>query len=268
MASHFSSIGLNLNNEDDFSNYFKLAYENGEKIKTKLGTYITWYIGNGIELWGQLDKNNTAIGMNPHFSGKSKIKVRVDSIVKRDNDNVLDGALYCWAEPKENEDDSGIYPFVFDTPDMATYGDIKVPQIVTAQITGFAHEVSAYKDDEEFSNSQKSEPKFAPESFIPAGLFSPDGNSAAPPQAMAILTGHVTETSRLKNPHTNIEFIYAKVNSLGGEFDIVVDPEILNGDICVNGIVSGMFWLSGRVLDYNKTGKNGKLSLFSFFNKK
>lgn len=125
MASHFSSIGLNLNNQDDFSNYFNLAYKNGEKIRTKLGTYITWHIGNGVELWGQLDKNNTAIGMNPHFSGKSKIKVRVDSIVKRDNDNVLDGALYCWAEPKENEDGSGIYPFVFDTPDMATYGDLK-----------------------------------------------------------------------------------------------------------------------------------------------
>lgn len=85
---------------------------------------------------------------------------------------------------------------------------------------------------------------------------------------MAILTGHVTETSRLKNPHTNVEFIYAKVNSLGGEFDIVVDPEILNGDICVNGVVSGMFWLSGRVIDYDRPEKNGKLFLFRFFNKK
>lgn len=154
MASHFSSIGLKIKDQQDFLEYFKLAYVNGEKIKTNSGTYIKWNVGNGIELWGQLDKKNSAIGLNPHFSGKSTLKIRIESMVKREDDTVLDGALYCWADPVEDEQD-GIYPFILDLPDMATYGDILLPQIVTAQITGFAHEITAYKNDQDFENSQK-----------------------------------------------------------------------------------------------------------------
>ncbi|HEX9061478.1 MAG TPA: hypothetical protein VF941_14955 [Clostridia bacterium] len=263
MASHFSSIGLNVTEQKDFENYFELAYQNGEKIKTKLGTYVKWHIGDGIELWGQLDSNNMAVGMNPHFSGTSRIKIRACEKIKRDNDSVLDGALYCWAAPDESGE--GQYPFVFDIPDMAAYGDVDLPKIFTAQITGFAHEISAYKDDEEFEKSQETKPKFASESFIPAGLFSPDGNETVPPRAMAVFTGHVIETRTVTNQHTNLEFIYARIKTLGGEFDIVVDPHILEGRICVNGVVSGMFWLSGRLIEDDITKKEEKDSKFSFF---
>lgn len=270
MATHFSSIGLKITEQKDFSNYFELAYKNGTKIKTKLGTYVKWHIGCGIELWGQIDTKNSAIGMNPHFSGTSRIKIRIEKKIKRDNDTVLDGALYCWADPKEGEED-GTYPFVFDIPDIATYEDINFPQVNTAQITGFAHEISAYKDDEEFSNSQETEPKFAAESFIPAGLFSPNESDTTSPQAMAIFTGHVIETHTVINPYTNHEFIHARIKTLGGEFDIVVDPHILKGNICVNGVVSGMFWLSGRIIEDDSIKKektDSKFSFFKIFNKR
>ncbi len=269
MASHFSSIGLRLVEKEEFSNYFDLAYQNGEKIKTNSGTYVKWVIGCGVELWGQIDINNTAIGMNPHFMGPSRMKIRIEKIINRENDTNLDGSFYCWAGPTE-VNEGGTHPFVFDVPDIATYGDISLPQIVTAQLTGFAHEISAYKDDEAFNISQDTEPKFAAESFIPAGLFSVDDNNSSSPQAMAIFTGHVIETKKLKNPHTNLEFIYARIQTLGGEFDIVVDPEILNGEITINGVVTGMFWLSGRIVgNFNSKDKKVKnqFSLFKFFKK-
>lgn len=269
MASHFSSIGFKILESQEFINYFNLAYKNGSMIRTKLGTYVKWELGEGIELWGQLGKNNTAIGMNPHFSGKSKLKIRIEKEIKREDNTVLDGSLYAWADPQENEQD-GVYPFVFDLPDIATYGDIIFPQIVTAQITGFAHEITVFKDNEEFENSQNCEVKFASESFIPAGLFSSDGDlsKADTPQALAILTGHIIETQEIENPFTNNVFIYAKISTLGGEYDIVVDPEILNGDIVTGGVVSGMFWLSGRIasdsLEKLQKSKR-KMPLFKLF---
>lgn len=90
------------------------------------------------------------------------------------------------------------------------------------------------------------------------------------PQAIALLTGHVIETYKIRNQLTDNEFIYANISTLGGNYDIVVDPEILQGDIRVNGVISGMFWLSGRIIDESlKTQhKNGKFKLHSLFNKK
>lgn len=269
MASHFTSLGFNISNHEDFSNYFQLTHENGDKIKTNLGTYIKWNIGCGIELWEQLDVNNLAIGLNPHFSGTSRIKVRIQNKIRRDNDSELDGAFNCWADPTEIEED-GVYPFVFDLPDMANYNNIEMPQTVLAQITGFAHELSAYRNDEEFDNSQESIPKFASKSFIPVGLFSQYGENNTQPEAMAIFSGHVIETRKIKNPFTGKEFIWVKVNTLGGEYDIVADPEVVDGNISIDGVVFGTFWLSGRIIgEYSeRERKKEKFSLHKFLKKK
>ncbi|MTI48422.1 MAG: hypothetical protein FH761_11310 [Firmicutes bacterium] len=267
MASHFTSLGFKISDMEDFQNHFRLVYQNGEKISCELGTYIKWSVGNGVELWGQIDKNGAAIGLNPHFIGNSKTTVKLESKVIREDDTMLDGAFHCWSDPQRINSDEGAYPFVFDSPDICTYKDIKTPQIVNAQITGFAHEISAYKNEEEFQNSQKNEPNFASKSFIPAGLFKPNGDNVDSPRAMAIFTGHVLETSSCKNPHSENEFIWARVSTLGAEFDIVIDPEILEGQIKVGAIVSGMFWLSGRIIgDYDKVEKGFRLS--NLFKKK
>lgn len=265
MASHFSSLGFKVTNQEDFTNYLKQAYENGENIKTDLGTYIKWEVGNGIELWGQLDVDNNAIGLNPHFTGNSSIKIRIQNKIKRDNDTILEGAFYCWADPDETGED-GAYPFIVDLPNIEIY-NLNIPQVVIAQITGFAHELSAYRNDDEFDNAQTSMPKFATESFIPAGLFDPNGNNSTPQQSMAIFTGHVIDTSKIINPITGQEFIWIKVSTLGGEYDIVADPQLIEDEISIGGVVSGMFWLSGKVIgDYlEKRTRKEKFSLRKLF---
>lgn len=253
MASHFSTIGLNLNDEQEFYKYFELTFENGERIKTKSGTYVFWDIRDGVELWGQLDKRNNAIGLNPHFTGSSKMKVRIMNKVEDNDNTVLDGSYYCWANPMNDEDTEGEYPFVFDLPNMALYDDVKLPQIVTVQLAAFAHEVKVYENEEEYDKLQTEEVKWASKSFVPSGLFSleVDGGVTEPPQAEAILTGIVLETKTIKNAYTNNQFVYAKVDSLGGEFDVVIDPEILIKEVKVGGIIQGEFWISGKIADEN-----------------
>jgi hypothetical protein len=69
------------------------------------------------------------------------------------------------------------------------------------------------------------------------------------PEAYAILTGHVLETSIITNPITDSDFCWAKIRTLGGELDMVADPLMLNGFLVKGGIISGSFWLSGRLPD-------------------
>lgn len=268
MASHFSSLGIEVKDREDFTRLFSLAYDKGEKIKTNIGTYIKWEMGNGFELWGQIDKKDNAIGINPYFSGTSVIRVRIENAIERRDDTELDGAIYCWSNPQEGEED-GEYPFVFDLPNFALYQGISFPQIVNLQVTAIAHEISVYKNDEEFEKSQEGELKFASESFIPVGLFREDKESGVEPESTAIFTGHVVEAKRIKNLYFGKEIQWAKVKTLGGEFDVIIDPEILNGEIVIGGVISGMFWLAGKIVDQYSINEKSKkkFSLHNLFKK-
>ncbi len=89
--------------------------------------------------------------------------------------------------------------------------------------------------------------KFASQSFIPSGLFkSPDDDS--PPRAEAFFTGHVLEAERRTNALTEMDFIWCLVETLGGVFDVVIDPQLLPEVPRVGGVIQGSFWLSGRIL--------------------
>jgi hypothetical protein len=265
MASHFSTIGIPVTSNDEFIEYLKRSYEYGEKIKTDKGTYLKWELGNGVELWGQIDTSNNPIGLNPYFKGQSRTRVKVESLVYSEDNTVLDGAFRGWASC-DNDDIDGTYPFVIDVPNMAMYENIKIPQFLEFQITAFAHEIKAYSDDEEFNTSQNGELKFAAESFIPSGLFSPNGESTTPPEALAIFNGHIVDVEELINPITNNRFLWTLVKTLGAEYDVVIDPSILKGELKVGGVISGSFWLTGVIIsDFVKK----ETSLFKrLFNKR
>jgi hypothetical protein len=52
------------------------------------------------------------------------------------------------------------------------------------------------------------------------------------------------------NPHTQQAFWWARVRTLGGEFDVVADPEIVEGTIVQGGVIGGSAWLSGRIVQH------------------
>ncbi len=257
MASHFSSMGIPLSGKQEFQYYLEKAYHNGEHIRVREGTYIKWKVDNEVELWGQLNNKNEEIGLNPHFFGTARMKVLVSERVKRPDDTELDGAFYAMTNPQEGKDAGTGYPFVFDVPDICTYGNIKLPQVAVIQLTAFAHELKGFESEKEYFNAQEGEMKFAVESFIPSGLFKPDEETTTPPVAQAIFSGRIIETENRVNEHTNKEYIWAKISVLGDEIDVVADPEILDGKLIKGGILNGSFWLTGRVLgEFEKEEKS------------
>lgn len=248
MPSHLSDIGFQIEGEEAFQQLASRAYDEGEAFDTDLGTYVRWAPGEGVELWLQVDRGDNIVGINPHFAGRSLMRAGLTQRITREGGSSLDGAFYAWANPEGGEPASGDYPFVFDAPDYQMSSALSMPAIVSVQLAAFAHELQSYESDEAYDESQPEEMKFASESFIPSGTFSPEGGSLDPPLAHAIFTGHVLETSIITNPATDNEFIWARVRTLGGEVEVVADPVLLNGPVVKGGVVSGSFWLSGLIV--------------------
>jgi hypothetical protein len=219
MPSHLSTLGILAQTDEDFHHFISQVAETGTRIEVKNGAYIRWTSGVGAEIWLQVNQDDEVIGIKPHFSGNAIMLVALTERIEN-SEYRFDGAFYAWADPPEDYLEFGEYPFVFDTPDYLLYHSLILPKRVNV----------------------------LSESFIPSGSFSLEEDQPNSPQAEAMFTGQVLQTTCLTNPTTGGTFYWAHVRTLGGEIDIVVDPEVLNGELIQGGIVQGTFWLSGRVM--------------------
>lgn len=217
-------------------------------IKVRRGAYWRWCSDCGAELWLQTNAENELVGMTPFFCGNGKIRVRVTAHLCDKHYAGLDGSFHGWADPDVGHAESGAYPFVFDVVDYHRHAMLKLPTTVEAQIAAFAHEVNVFPSLDAYRASQTGELQFASQSFIPSGLFSAAGELTAPPQAHAIFTGHVLAASIKTNSLTNERYYWAHVDTLGGSFDVVIDPAICAAVPERGGVLSGSFWLCGRIL--------------------
>ena len=265
IMSNLSNIGFNVANEEDFENIAKQVYELGTSIESTKGTYIYYSDSSGAELWLQLNKNNEFCGLNPHFNGKSKRAVCITAEVKG-VESELDGGLHAWANPTEvNDPESGMYPFIFDVPDFLTIGKLELPQSIDIQLSAFAQELECYSSEEEYDKNQLEEPKWASQSFMPSGLFSPDeGEDPSPPEAYGIFTGIIREHEIKTNELTGSNYYWLLVDTLGGEIDVVADAKLFKIKPVENGVITGQFWLSGQLASEPKIKKK-KGILFNLF---
>lgn len=243
-----SCIGFSIESYEEFVDLALRALETDERIETGHGAYVRWSVGDGVELWAQAYEDGS-LGLNPHFAGEARMRIGLTERVERPGAPLLDGAFYGWAVPeRDDHPESGLFPLVFDVPDYVLNEALVLPAAVEAQIAAFAHELSAYPGEEEFLASQHGELNFAPQFFIPSGLFKPGGEAMEPPEAWAIFGGHVLRCSSLTNPVTGALFLWARVRHYGGEMDVVADPEDVEGEIVEGGTITGSFWLSGRLV--------------------
>jgi hypothetical protein len=247
MASHFSSIGFPIRDQSEFAALPDRVGPEAVPIESKHGIYWKWSSECGAELWLQANTDNEVIGIAPCFSGVSRIRVRLTARVSRPNDTAMEGAFHGWADPDDDKSESGAYPFVFDAIDADQYGALTLPSVVEARVAAFAHEVTVYPSIDAYNATQTGEIKFASQSFIPSGLFSPGGDATSPPESMAIFTGHVVAAEVKTNRLTGAKYYWAHVQTLGGSFDVVIDPELSEAQPVIGGVLSGSFWLCGRL---------------------
>lgn len=241
MPSHYSSIGFRFESQEHFEEFTEGIVDETTVIETDEGMYLRWSSPSGAELWLQA-ADEMLVGAHPHYAGESSLAVRVTAQVRRDDGTPLDGAFHAWANPQPDLD--GDYPFVFDAPNFLEVAAMPLPADVRVQLAAFAHELTCYPSEEEYERSQERELKFASRSFIPTGLFSDAG---APAESMALFAGHVVRAERKRNEDGGGEFVWMSVDTLGGTYDVVADPSLLEELPAPGSVIRGTFWLSGLV---------------------
>lgn len=255
MPSQFSSIGFHVRTGEDLAALASQVADKAERVSAAPGDYLKWAPSSGEQLWLQISHNGDAMGMNPHFAGKSSIRLGVEARVARPSHTPLDGTFLAWANPPAGAVTGGDYPFAFDCPDAARHLTLALPAVVTAQVAAFAQQVSLYESARAYASSPDSAgSQGASRSFIPSGLISPAGDPVIPPESHALIAGEVLEAAPRVNAISGTRYWWALVETAGGTFDVVIDPELLTDQPRAGNVVSGWFWLSGRLL----TGEPGE----------
>ena len=243
MPNHFLAIGFAVRDQDQLDELAMRAIENGESVRVRPGEYYRWAPGGGAEVWVQV-AGGEVIGLTPHFAGSTAVRAGIVGRVFLSEDSALEGHLHAWVNPPANGPlDHGEYPLVFAVPDYRVLDGMRVPAAARVQIAAFAHELDLYATEEAYLAAQDPELIFAPESFIPAGMFVEEDEEPAP---LAIINGRVLAAERRTNP-AGVAFWWMHVRTLGGEVDVVAEEELVTEPPVVGGFVSGEFYLSGRI---------------------
>jgi len=249
MTSHFSTIGLPVASVEDMNSLANRIGLLAKELAAPGGVYLHWSDPSGAEMWLQVNASNELIGMNPHYAGQSAVRVGLTARLPSTGPSELDGSFHGWAgPPADDAPDMGYYPFVFDAPDYQLHEGLSLPARREVQIAAFAHEIAAFETVAAYEASQTGDLQYASQSFIPSGLFTPDGESTVPPQARAVFAGHVLAADKKINVLTDRAFYWALVETYGGAYDVVIDSNLLPSVPVVGGVISGSFWLSGRIL--------------------
>jgi hypothetical protein len=254
MASHFSTIGFPITTMQEAEDTANRVAPQATSISVKGGTYLRWAPGSGEELWLLRNRRGALIGLNPHFTGSSSVRVGLLERIRRPEDTRLDGAFFGWVDPDQEPDD-GACQVVFECPDAATHAALKLPAIATAQIAAFARSIEVHESRGAFEHAQEGQDiPFASQSFVPSGLFTDElesiglGDGGEPRSSEAIFAAHVVDSSLRTNSLTGDHYVWAAVGTLGGVYDVVADPELLAAPPAPGAVVMGSFWLSGRLV--------------------
>ncbi len=248
--SNLSDIGFPVHNEQDVNVLITETIKYVESIKCPQGFYLRFADASGAEIYLQGNPDQELIGFNPHFDGESRRAVGLERKIERDSSE-LDGGFYAWANPTNETIESGEYPFIFDVPDFRLAEINDFPAIREIQLTAFAsNDFKIFADEKEF-RADENWNQTATKSFMPSGLFLPDDQKTEieSPRPIGIFAGEIKRFELKTNELSNENFYWFLVETLGGEVDVVADVKLVPVEPQIGGIVSGQFWLSGKILD-------------------
>ena len=245
MSNHMTAIGFPVTSNAVFEHYAVITQFNGEPIRHAAGTYHRLPAGGGVELWLETDRNESLTQMNPHFFGPARMRVRIEGRVQTPRGNTTNNAFEGWVLSYRGGEEGDGFPILFDSPDFHLYDDVELPDIEEVQLAAFAETIDLFSDETEFSEANADGLPYAVKSFVP--LHNITLRPGDPSVAYARISGRVLETRLIENQHTPNSFCWARVDTYCGEVDVVVDPDMLSRPVVAGDIVTGVFWLSGRI---------------------
>jgi hypothetical protein len=255
---------MSVSTNDDMIKLFDYASKNAEKIPCNgIGYYSKWLSKTGAELWIHVNKSDEIIGVNPFYDGQSNFSIGIINKVKTNNEKYNDFVclLYAWVNPNDDLD-GGDTQVIFDCVNIAAVGKIEIPCKKIIKLSAFAHELSVFPNEENYKFEQEKQYgkiRLASKSFFPTGLFSPNECNDVKENETeyesfemipeAVFTGIILDYKEYKNEITQNNFFWIKTETYGGIIDVLADPTLIEKELKKNGIISGVFYMYGKIID-------------------
>ena len=233
---------------------YKSLCENGEVIDAGGFKYLKWVLGDNLEIWTQVKDGKPEMLYNACYTGESRMTVALLEKTPRQKDILSDGAFFCRGRGFAGADYvAGRNPFIFDTVDYHRYDGLSLPRLSTVQLTAFAFAMTGFEDEEAYDEAYPPDAEgfcWDYKHFIPALMFDKErGEGGELQSANAEVSGWVSETAILTNPLTGLDFCWARLDTIGGEVDVVCTPGRLDGFLVKGGIAATRCYLYGRLTE-------------------
>lgn len=244
MSNHFRAVGFPFDSQRNLEAFCRGTGKFAKEwIPLEHGFYVVLGPDNGVQWFGQFDRDRQPIGGDPHYVGTARLRLRVDSIHASPLEATIVGTL-CDAEGEPNGP-----PVPIEIPDYALFKDSLTvsKDLTTLQVAAFAENVEFFADDAAFRANDTYQ-KMSTELFIPIGTFTPDGKAVDPPQPRVLMAGRVLSVQQRTNSFSGLSFWAAQINCQGATYDVVLEPNALQSPPTVGGILAGVFYLSGQLM--------------------
>jgi hypothetical protein len=203
---------------------------------------------SGGEIWIGLRKEAASTAMatvNPGFGGQGRARMEIVGTAAEEEYKPFEVTVTASLE--------GV-PVVFDLADPRQTKLLKPGSELTLSLAAFSFQPELFKDEMSYYAAQrKRKPAvaFAANYFIPSGTFNPEVGGAAGdegPAAYADFAGTVLKSELRTNGAGHGSFWWALVKTYGEmTVDVVLDPTTVKQALKPGMVVTGRFWLSGRV---------------------
>lgn len=232
---------------------YKQLCKNGEVVETDGATYLKWSVGERLELWTRLEGGEPEMIFYAYYAGEARMKVALIEKAPRPRKSLSEGAFLCRGRGAAGRDwVAGRNPFIFDTPHYHSYDGLSLPRVGMIQLTGFASSMTGFEDEDEYDKAYPADAQgfcWDYKHFIPALMLGPRGEGGQLQSASAEVSGWVLNTAILTNPVTGLDFCWAKLDTVGGEVDVVCSPDRLSGYLVKGGVAATTCYLFGRLVD-------------------
>lgn len=182
----------------------------------------------------------------PTFRPGTRLSIRAGSLGASDCDyeRPLLGDLFA--------DGESLYPIAVAIEDLAISERTIDPGMeLTLEVAALAEHVDVFADEAAYRAGGT---PMAVRSLIPSGLFATSQESEPiMPTPRVLMSGEVAESRMLRHAAFDVLFCQATVHSYGADYTVLIDHKDferlnLEDGPPAGSIVSGTFWLSGRVI--------------------
>jgi hypothetical protein len=250
MANNFTSLGIYVNSPQEMIDFLVKASKYSERIDCEYGCLVKWESKTGAELWQHLTKEGKIGGFSLFYNGESNLPVRITKKIEKETYTNFEALLYAWTNTVEDDPSWCDFSFAFDCVNFPIDGKIEFPCIQNIKLSAFARELVIYVSEADYYAQQKGEQCFASKSFAPSGALPPDLDTSKQYEIFpeAIFTGIILDYKEYKNELTEKNFYWIKTETLGGiVIDVVADIHLVNNTLNINGVISGVFYLCGKI---------------------